>query len=712
MNTLIKLALSLVAFVVLLILVAVIVIPLFIDPNDYKPQIAALVKQHTAREVEIEGDLNLSVFPWIGIETGRISLGNAPGFGERPFADIEHTQIKVKLLPLLSKKIEVSRIVVQGLILNLARNKNGVSNWDDLTSKSKNKSGQESPKQQKSSKSEEKESTPANLVIGGIAVQDANIVWNDQSTTQHVEISNLDFILDQLKFDQPVDFDLGFILKNKEPDLTEKLNLSGNVSMNASFDLFKLGSIKLISKTEGKSVPGGLLEIVLMVSGDVNLKNQTTRIEELRFNAKNFNVTGELKGENILDAPSITGHMVIAQFSPRKLLKSLDFEVPITQDKNTLQKLQSDFQLKATNEILELNNLSILLDDTMVNGQTRIVDFSNPGIAFNFEIDAINADRYLPPKKETDPPPSSNTQKTSPSSIPADKPVDLPLETLRTLNLQGKVKISQLTLKGLKAQGVEFDIKGKNGLIASKQSVTNLYHGNYQGSLQIDARTDLPKLALTESLSNVSVEPLLRDATGKTPISGTLEFSAQLSGRGRHTDAIKSSLNGTINALFTDGAIQGINLIKMIRTAKTLLKKQPTQIESNTDKTEFSELKLSSNVNKGVVNTHELILKSPLLRVTGSGTANLISEEIDYRIATKLVGSLDGQGGAEIKDLKGIPIGVNIKGSISKPSFSLDLATSLTPKQKEKIEKKKQKLLDKLDKKLGPGTSDLLKQFF
>ena len=719
MSELIKIAITLVVVTVLLIVAAVIIIPFFIDPNDFKPQIAAAVKQHTTREIEIEGDLGLSVFPWLGIETGKISLSNAPGFGDSPFAQIEHAQIKVKLAPLLSKKIEISRIVVKGLTLNLAKNKNGVSNWEDLRSKPKPKpkSEQEVSEKQINPISEDKDSTLAGLAIGGIALNDANIIWDDRSKAQHVEISDFNFLMDQLSFDRPVDFDVGFILNNQEPKLTEKLNLSGNLTVNPTLDIFKLGDMKLISTTEGDSVPGGSMEIMLMLSVDANLKDQTATITGLKFNAMNLAISGDLKGDNILDAPLITGRISIAQFSPRELLKTLALKAPVTRDSNTLQKLQADFQLKATNKILELHNLSIQLDDTTINGKTKIVDFSNPAIAFNFEIDDIDVDRYLPPKKQKTPEKTktsstSTSQSTSTSTVPANKAAEFPLETLRALNVQGELKISRLTVKGIKAQGVELNIQGKDGVITSKQSVEKLYQGNYQGSIHMDARTDVPTLALNQSLSNVQVGPLLLDATGKTPISGAAKLSAQLSARGINTDAIKSSLNGTINALFTDGAVQGVNLVKMVRTAKKLLKGQSTQLSNETDKTEFSEFKLASTVNNGIVNTHEFIVKSPLLRVTGSGTANLISKEIDYRIITKLVSSLEGQGGAETKDLKGIPIGINVGGSLSKPSYSLDLATSLTPKQKAKIEKKKQKLLDKLDKKLGPGASDLFKQFF
>ncbi len=602
MSELIKIAVTLVVVTVLLIVAAVIVIPFFVDPNDYKPQIAAAVKQHTTREIEIEGDLVLSVFPWLGIETGKISLSNAPGFGDNPFAEIEHTEIKVKLLPLFSKKIEVNRIVVKGLILNLAKNKNGVSNWEDLKSTPKQKSEPNTPKNQINPKSGEKEATLDSLAVAGIALLDANIIWDDRSKSQHVEISDFNFLMARMSFGQPVDFEMEFMLNSKKPHFSEKLDISGNVNVEM-------------------------------------------------------------------------------------------------------------------NKFFELKNLLIQLGDTTIKGHTKVVDFSSPAIAFNFEIDDIDVDRYFPVKKQKKPEntktsPSPTPQPTSSSTVPAGKAPEFPLETLRALNIQGKAKISRLTIKGIKAQGVEFNIQGKNGVITSKQSVTKLYGGSYQGNIQIDARKNIPKLTLNESLSNVQVEPLLRDSTGKAPISGTAEFSAQLSGKGLNTDAIKSSLNGTIDALFTDGAIQGINLIGMIRTANKLLKEQSTQSANETDKTEFSEFKLASTVNRGVVNTHELIVKSPLIRVTGSGKVNLVSEAIDYRIVTKLVDSLEGQGGAETKDLKGIPIGVKIGGSLSKPSYRLDLAESLTSEQKEKIEKKKQKLLDKLDKKLGPGTSDFLKKFF
>ena len=85
----IKIILSLVAFLVMVIIIAAVALPLYIDPNDFKPEIESAVNDATGRKLVIEGDLELSVFPWLGVSTGKLVLDNAPGFTETKFAEIE-----------------------------------------------------------------------------------------------------------------------------------------------------------------------------------------------------------------------------------------------------------------------------------------------------------------------------------------------------------------------------------------------------------------------------------------------------------------------------------------------------------------------------------------------------------------------------------------------------------------------------------------------
>ena len=85
MGGLLKKLLYIVVGIAAFFVLAAIAVSLFFDPNDYRDQIAEEVRRETGRELVIEGDLGLSVFPRFGIDIGRTTLGNAPGFGSEPF---------------------------------------------------------------------------------------------------------------------------------------------------------------------------------------------------------------------------------------------------------------------------------------------------------------------------------------------------------------------------------------------------------------------------------------------------------------------------------------------------------------------------------------------------------------------------------------------------------------------------------------------------
>src|ERR1700689_4827027 len=105
---------------------------LFGNPNAYKGRIAAAVKESTGRELKLPGDIKLSVFPWVALQLGPASLGNPPGFSEEPFLAFNQAAVRVKLLPLLAKRLEFDRIELDGLDLRLRKNAQGTGNWENF----------------------------------------------------------------------------------------------------------------------------------------------------------------------------------------------------------------------------------------------------------------------------------------------------------------------------------------------------------------------------------------------------------------------------------------------------------------------------------------------------------------------------------------------------------------------------------------------------
>ncbi|MCK5897960.1 MAG: AsmA family protein, partial [Methylococcales bacterium] len=140
--------------------------PFIMNPNDFKHEIESTVKELTGRTFIIDGDIELSLFPWIGFSTQKITLGNAQGFQAPYFAQIKQSQLKIRVIPLLSKKLEVSEIVIKGLVLHLAKNKHGTTNWADL----------EALSTEDGSTTENPLST---FAVAGFSLENAMITWDD-----------------------------------------------------------------------------------------------------------------------------------------------------------------------------------------------------------------------------------------------------------------------------------------------------------------------------------------------------------------------------------------------------------------------------------------------------------------------------------------------------------------------------------------------------
>src|SRR5262245_43511781 len=127
-----KIAAYVIGGLVGLIVLLLIGVALFVNPNNYRGEIADLVKKQTGRELTLTGDLHLSVFPWIALGLGPAALSDAPGFGPKPFASIQEAKVSVKLLPLLRGKLEVGSVRLAGVEVRLITDARGRHNWSDL----------------------------------------------------------------------------------------------------------------------------------------------------------------------------------------------------------------------------------------------------------------------------------------------------------------------------------------------------------------------------------------------------------------------------------------------------------------------------------------------------------------------------------------------------------------------------------------------------
>ena len=132
MNKALKWGLIICVGLVVLVIATLLIAPAFIDIQDYKPEIEKLVTEKTGRAFSVGDNMSLSLFPWAGVSLSDVRLGNLAGFTEKEFVSVKSFEVRVKLLPLISKDIQVKRFILNEPSITLVKNKNGRVNWDPL----------------------------------------------------------------------------------------------------------------------------------------------------------------------------------------------------------------------------------------------------------------------------------------------------------------------------------------------------------------------------------------------------------------------------------------------------------------------------------------------------------------------------------------------------------------------------------------------------
>lgn len=725
MGKLAKIILIFFSSVVILIIAAVIIIPLAVDLNDYKTEIEVAVQEKTGRSLKIEGDLNLSIFPWLGASTGKILLSNAPGFAEKSFAVIGEADIKVKLLPLFSKNVEVSTIVLKGLELHLEKNKQGVSNWDDLTAPKETVAQPAEKVAQKLVESNSAEQTQipeqeeddtidlSSLKIGGLTIENSQVSWNDLQSGQHIIIKDFNFSTGAIAFNQAIAIKIAFLLRNTQPAITEHLALSTNLIIDETLHKIQLNNFKLDSTTRGETIPGGVFNVQLLSEISLDTQKQILALKNLQLNTNTINLTGEIKTSQLNTAPHYTGTIQIAAFNPKSLMQQLAMTAPETADKRVLQKLAMSFNLQGTANDIALENLIITLDDTQINGYTRVKQFNQPAITFQLSIDDIDIDRYSAPKQEKQ---SAHAPVATTTTATTGKETTLlPIDTLRSLNINGDLNIAKLKVAQLKMAGGSLNLQAKNGVLRTKHAVKQLYQGHYQGQLSINSKGKSPRISLNEKIAGVQLEPLLNDLQPNSPakLKGRANIALNLKTKGNTITAIKSGLGGKLNFSLEKGAVRGFNLQKIIDIGALALTGKAMQQNYTDEQTLFSVIKGTASVKKGLINNPDFLAKSSTIEVTGKGTVNLVNEALNYKVIAKLK-----KGG---KNIANRPIAINVQGTLSNPSVGYpkdlqSIESMMTDKEKKKVDKFINKREKDIDKALGEGSgkaiNKLLKGFF
>jgi AsmA protein len=635
-----KLGYFLVAFVALFT-VAAITIFLFFDPNDYRDRIAEEVMRETGRDLVIEGDLELSFFPWFAINIGKTSVSNAPGFGEGPFLSFDEARASVKVLPLIRRKgLEIGNIVLDSFQLNLQVAADGRNNWQDIAEESPAEAGAETDA---AAADEAAQGQEISFAISSIQISNAAINYADSQAGESYRLTDVNLTTGRVSGNDPIDIRSDFNFDLQPADL------SGDVSIETS-----------LVPSEEKGVTLG-----------------DTEISVLGIDAT-LSVAGEGPG----------ARLQIDAFSLKSLMTRLNIEAPITADPDALGKIIFDGNVQVSDDAISVTGLELVVDDTTFSGTLSVARNEAGTISIDLAADSIDLDRYMEP--------AADASASSGNAVPVEIPADL----IRALNVRGGLTVETARLSGMTFDNVKLGLNAADGDMRLHPITADFFDGNYDGDVRIDASGSVPALSVNENVRDVSLASLARAMFGQENITGTINGSFKLGGRGESLAAIQRSLGGTMSMELIDGAWEGTDLWYELRRARALYKQEPAPEPKLPARTQFSSVKATGPVSDGVFRNDDLFAQLPFMQLTGKGSVDFAAAEVDYRMTARILDNPEFVADVspeELEEFTAAEIPLRITGSLADPSIAPDIEEMLKKEVKKKVEDEiKDKLLKKL----------------
>jgi AsmA protein len=687
-----------------LVVLAVVVIVLVVDPNDYRDDIAKLVEEKTGRPLQIRGELDLKLFPWIALEIHDVTLGNPPGYGTDPFLTVSRASVGVKLLPLLRKQVEVRRVSVDGLAVTLISRSEEENNWKDLGESDAQKTPDTG--------------SPAKATIAGLDVSKSTLIYRDDAEKSVTRLTNLEAHTGALGGGDPVDAEFAFDYDDGGSARVAHIETKARIVMAAEtsrVEVQKLdakadwyGSPEEGSEKAAAAKPTGK-PIAIRVNSDslvLDTKAETLAPAILEVKLGALPVKVSASGEKLFSAYVVSGQISVPKISPREVMQSFDIEEPVTADPKALTSLELTSNFRLTETQLQLSTLDLSLDETKVKGSAGIEDLEAMALRFDLDVNAIDVDRYLEPEK----PEAAGGSAPAAGQAAAAPPTDLPLETLRGLNAKGQLRIGRAKVADLPFSEVRLPMEAKEGRTHLGPTQAKLFGGTYDGDIVLDARPAQATLSMDEHVRSIDIGALMKAGFDTTRVVGKGNANARLTAAGNTDAAMFKSLAGKIDFDVKDGAVAGLDLWYELRRAVALFKRQaPPARPAGEPKTAFNALAGSAIVDKGVLRNDDLIVDMSYIRAKGKGSLALASQAVDYRLVTEIY-KLPAGDEADMADLKAAEIPVTITGTLADMKVRPDVEGYLKARFKKEVDKKVDEKKEELKKKLGDKLKGLLGQ--
>ena len=675
--------------------------PFLIPASTYGRVVEEQLEAMLGRDVTLASDPSITIFPQLGATIDNVEIANAEGYDDPYFARADSLSVAVKWLPLFSRRVEIASLRFDGGEILLHQRTANSNNWTFTPAESP-----EPPEEESDAPSDTAQSFDAIIPRAEFTNMHVQYVDEVSGTTYDANPINLVARLDGL--DAPASIDGDITINYERFDISASLSSVNALTSGAPTDLQADVSSQLLDLSfEGNAVldadpsVNGQLEFSsndlqaltnfaniqvdqnltalgrTRASGRVVGPVSALQISSLTASQNAENLETEFSGDITLggNMPVVTGRISSLSSDLKRFLEAMEIDIPPMQAE-ALDRFAADITLLNENGSTRANIDTLQLDDIDVSG-TILANLRG-------NVPVINATLAIP---TLDISPYLSESRVSDNEAPAEggwseDPIDLSF--LHTLNGAFDISIGELTDSRARILDVVVDGELSNGRFTGSldsippeggrsgrpSNIDPFYSGRLDTDLVLASRADGSNaLNVKASGSGITAAALVRFFTGQEVLQGVASIDADIQMTGRSVADFIRSMDGTYRADVADGAILGINLPQLLRSAQTFLETRtlPDALSPESE-TDFSSLLLEGRIREGVAEISTMNLVAPFLRATTEGEIDLYNQTLDIHFYPRALTSATGADNG----FEGYGIPLAITGGWASPRGSLD----------------------------------------
>jgi len=357
----------------------------YIDTDEFRVRFIDTIKEFTGRNVKLYGELDISLWPGFVLEVEDLSVDESPEFGNEPFVHFDRIRVSVRLIPLISERLDIRSVMVEGMELSIVQNNDGLFNWQSIVDKNRGESLPDSP-----SGFAIKEVT-----LSGLEVINASVKYKDDTGKNGYLLSGVNLRTGAIDPGESVPFTASSAFSWVDGGVESDLTLKGMIEAGFDGAPITLKDATLYASVGGAFLPVGANPGEMTARVVVDWDKRSVALDGLRARFLGLRAEGNIASGDLSEGFSTTGHVTVHPFKPADIIARYFPKAPVKSvDGLRTSSFTSFFQVDESG--IKFKDLALALDEMTIRGWLGFKGYSKPNFSFDLRGNTIDLDPYLP----------------------------------------------------------------------------------------------------------------------------------------------------------------------------------------------------------------------------------------------------------------------------------------------------------------------------